>query len=382
MMLAVNSRALIWLLCGLISGCACFQPKEDPRIAQKCTSISNVVGKNYQLSARFNYLLVGAGLNFERSGMRLSAEATERQMDLDRLCRLWAANGLSDDKWAEAYTQHIIASSVAISRANNPEAKRELDENLEELRGLLHELSGLKPDSRAVKDVPSFSVLKEAVEIARQQADKDISAKLNAVSEALGSKFMAGNVSITEQYKLGMRKQETQQAQLLGIMAAMQLRLDTMEQLLTGPKLPRNDQQAQDNPKSLPRGPKVWQQTPVFRVNFGHGAVRLSDNARATLLANLAELSNAEDYRVELFGYTDTSGNPSTHATLSLARAEEVRDYLVDEPKLKLDPTKLFPQGRQRGVEKFGDAPENRAVEVRARKLVEAPAATNAPSSK
>lgn len=349
-------RALGYLLFGLVSGCCLLPPNEDPRVVQKCTSISNVVGKNYKLGARVSSFLLGGGLDFERSGVTLTAEAAERQIELDRLCRTWAVGGMSDDKWADASTKYIVASAVALSRAGNPEAQQALSDNLEELGELLKSLAALKPGGSL--DVRSVDDLRQAVMDAQRQSDREISAKLNTLSEAFGTRMDTGNASLREEYRLGRIKYETQQSQVLGALSDMRKRLDELEFVSSKEK-----QKGTTDGGGVQTSALTWQQGQVFRVTFALGQAQLSDRAKFTLRSNLLGLSKDSNYRVELHGYTDISGSPAANASLSLARAQEARDFLTDV--LQLDPSRLFAFGRQRGVTKFGANEENRAVEVR-----------------
>jgi len=84
----------------------------------------------------------------------------------------------------------------------------------------------------------------------------------------------------------------------------------------------------------------------VFRtaeVNFETGASTLQPRATRTLDAVGTVLARVPDLRVEVGGHTDAQGAEAFNRRLSQARAEAVRDYLLD--RFDVAPSQLVARG-------------------------------------
>jgi outer membrane protein OmpA-like peptidoglycan-associated protein len=171
---------------------------------------------------------------------------------------------------------------------------------------------------------------------------------LTRLSETLGDRADSGVTKLREEYKQAQTKQDERQFQVLVQIAALQKRIDAAGA----------DPQARTDAQK-----PAWRQRQTLRVTFDLGKSDLSERGKFALQSALSDLQKSPEYRVEIFGYTDTSGSPAINAALSLARAQEARDFIVDV--LHLEPSKMLVVGRQRGVDKFGPPRENRAVEIR-----------------
>lgn len=331
----------------LFAGCAFLSKpvqEVDPRIVKSCTDIRNLTEKNYKISAKFNYVLVAMGFDFERSGIKLSDEAAQHQLDMDRLCRQRATGDISEATWLQRVTEYAAASVATAVRANDPIALEELRANLDEMKAELMRLAQITPQDPSMPgSLPRLDVEKVIAD-ARESTDSAISAKIKSLSEALDSKMQSNSTA-----------HEVKEYQLLVTIAALEKRVAGLE-----PKPPKVTPLADS---ALPL-PPAWQPSPQFRVKFERGSWELTDEAKIRLSAALKALKRSQEYRIELFGYTDTSGSPVANAALSVARAQEARDFLMDV--LELEPSKILAVGRQRSVSKFGSPAENRVVEVRA----------------
>lgn len=69
----------------------------------------------------------------------------------------------------------------------------------------------------------------------------------------------------------------------------------------------------------------------VLRVTFAGGAASLAPETRAILEEAIAVLEQHPDLRVEVGGYTDSTGRRETNMRLSRERAQTVADYLVEQ---------------------------------------------------
>lgn len=74
-------------------------------------------------------------------------------------------------------------------------------------------------------------------------------------------------------------------------------------------------------------------------------------------------MKTSPNYRIQLAGFTEGSGTRLTNELLDVARAEEVRDYLIEE--IGLDSSKVFARGSSHTPARLGDGPASRVVEVR-----------------
>lgn len=64
-----------------------------------------------------------------------------------------------------------------------------------------------------------------------------------------------------------------------------------------------------------------------------------------------------------MVGHTDKSGSPHGNSRLSIARAQEVRDYLIVERRVPIG--SVITIGRQHSASSFGLPAENRVVTIR-----------------
>jgi outer membrane protein OmpA-like peptidoglycan-associated protein len=101
-------------------------------------------------------------------------------------------------------------------------------------------------------------------------------------------------------------------------------------------------------------------------VNFETNSAKLTHGSHATLDKVAESLRDSPDVRVEIAGHTDSSGSDSHNLTLSKARAESVRDYLVREG---VESSRLVAKGygETRPIEDNGTAAgraKNRRVEL------------------
>ncbi len=65
------------------------------------------------------------------------------------------------------------------------------------------------------------------------------------------------------------------------------------------------------------------------RINFNTGSAQILSNSYTLLNKLYTDLLTSEGLKVRLVGHTDNIGNPSANMTLSLNRANAVRDYLI-----------------------------------------------------
>lgn len=329
----------------LMSGCASWFQPEDPLIAETCTSISNITEKNYKLGASISYLLVGLGAVFEKSGVTLTSQMASYQMDQDRICRMRAKGKISEDDWLKASLAFASASSAGASRSNDPEVLQKLKKNLDELQTQVRKISEMGPRPPGTLAPLTELDPNKVIADAQQLSDAELDARLKALSNTFEGQAYSV-VRLREEYEKAQKVRDVQDFQLLGTLAALQKQVESLRSVRE------------------PGAPEpAWRQQKTFRVTFDLGASELSERAKSSLQSALSALPKLADYRVELFGYTDTSGTPATNATLSMARAQEARDFLMDV--VQLEPSKILAVGRQRGVTKFGSPKENRVVEVR-----------------
>ncbi len=344
----IQSMSGVIVLALSMTGCATwpvwFKP-EDPRIAEACTSIRNVTEKNYKLGASISYLLVGLGVGFEKSGVALTNEMASYQMDQDRICRQRVKGEISEESWLKASLAYASASSAAASRSNDPAVLQKLKKNLEELQIAVRKISEMSPrvpgNPTSVTELDLSKVMADA----QQMFDSELSARLKALNDTLGGQ-VTSIAALRDEFEKAQMVRNEQEFRLLGTISALQKQVE----ILSGPR---------------PKAPEpVWKQQQTFRITFAFGASTLSEQAKSTLQSDLGALPKSEDYRVELFGYADTSGSPGANAALSSARAQETRDFLTDV--VQLAPSKILAVGHEHGVSKFGAPKENRIVEVRA----------------
>ncbi len=127
---------------------------------------------------------------------------------------------------------------------------------------------------------------------------------------------------------------------------------------------PVEEDTAQPEPESKPsRVPKRF----ARRVFFGQANAFLSSNAKASLNRNARWLKRHEDRSIVIEGHCSVTGPAAPNMALSEARAEAVKDYLVqvgvDESRIE---TKGY--GLTRPRYKPASSPRNRRVIIRVRK--------------
>ena len=86
----------------------------------------------------------------------------------------------------------------------------------------------------------------------------------------------------------------------------------------------------------------------VAEVHFDSGSTRLSDKAKADLMAFAAKAKETKNYQVVLQGFTDSTGNAQANQRLSRMRAEGVANFLQQDGGLM--------PGRVRGADGMGVA--------------------------
>ena len=102
-------------------------------------------------------------------------------------------------------------------------------------------------------------------------------------------------------------------------------------------------------------------------ISFRYNSAALSDEASATLDGVAGDVANASNYRVEVQGYTDSSGDPSYNVGLSQRRATAVFRYLVskDVPLHRIAMIGLGEENPVADNSTRAGREENRRVEVR-----------------
>lgn len=322
----------------LISGCAWmpWSPERmvtTQRVAERCTSISNVIGKNYQVSGKLNLLIGGFGGGWSQTGVELSPEAADRQIQMDRLCRAWAVGAITDEKWTDVYVQFALASIAPLARNDTNEARTQLKAAEEFLRTATAELAKFRPESM-YKPENVADKLSEAV------------AQVATSSVTLEDLHKGAEVAVSGTL---LTKQQTA---VMNALSDVQTRLGKVEGRLGG------------GPDSVSISPlyRNWQTKGATKVYFALGKSDLSNKSKKAL-DDLLKGPFPRELRVEVIGYADTTGSVQKSALLSVARAEEVRDYLIFE--LNVPASYVVALGRQQGVSSFGSPEENRVVTVR-----------------
>jgi outer membrane protein OmpA-like peptidoglycan-associated protein len=321
---------LAWNALVLLIASGCANRYEDPEIAARCTSISNVIEKNYHLGANLNAVAAGGGFAYTRSGVVLTPEAAERQITMDRLCRAWVKNKVDDKQWERAYIGYILASAAPASRSGDAKVQRELVKNLAELRQALDGLAQLKATNETTQplSIPSVEDLKSMLENSLKESDKQAQARLDELARSLQSAW----------------------------------RQDVGRQLTDAVEILQRD--VAGIARKLQAGSVIWTALPTFQLGFERNKTSLDAKAVLKLHTELLGLKEVQDYRIELVGYADSSGSLARNSQLSAARALEVQSYLITEMGLSV--SKVFASGHRGWVTRFGDEPQkNRVVDVR-----------------
>lgn len=325
----------------LLAGCDTLRrPTEaELRVREQCTDITGVIRKNYSLGADMGTLAARLGVHLASTSVVLSGEATERLIQLDYLCRQYATEKLSSDEWVLLQNAYIIASTKAAQTNLDPVAQAQLKENLEQLREATAELARRRGDT-----APPLGSVEDLLKAAAQSSQTELQAKLDALLAKFGDTLVADNRMLTEQLKATRERLDTVQTMLQTVLERQ-------------PKPP--------DPKPVPPVPSPA--LSLFKVQFNLNEASLTEEAQALLKQRFSAVKDALDYRVQLAGFTDASGTPLMNERLSMARAEEVRDFLVDE--VGLDSSKVFARGSSHTPARLGNGPSGRVVEVRAQVL-------------
>lgn len=361
--------ALAALCLSLVTGCAWmpWSPERlatTKRVAERCTSISNVIGKNYEVSGKLNLLVGGFGGGWSQTGVVLSPEAAERQIQMDRLCRAWAVGAISDDKWSDIYVQFALASIAPLARSGDSEAQAQIAEATAQLRTLSDDIAKLRNDSTFNPDNVNAKLNAAVAQAAIPGSPKS----LEDIHKDAAAAASGANLPID----LGQKRQdggkEGPPAPLASDLAAIATQMSTQHTALVT-SLGRVEKRLEavegrkDGPGSVsfPLN-RSWQTKGATKVYFAPGKSGLSDQSKVAL-DDIVRGPFPRDMRVEVMGYADVSGNVHRNARLSVARAEEVRDYLIFERHLPA--SYVVTLGRQQGVSFFGTPAENRVVTVK-----------------
>lgn len=340
------------------------------RVAERCTSISNVIGKNYEVSGKLKLLVGGFGGGWSQTGVVLSPEAAERQIQMDRLCRAWAVGAISDDKWSDIYVQFALASIAPLARSDNPEAQARLTEATGLLKELTAKIAEMRSGSTFNPD-NATSRLNAAVAQAANPTQSLEDIHKNAAAAASGVNLpvntnqnpkRVGDVGGPSEPPIvpvpdipDLRSLATmlvsQKTEVMAALGNVQTRLGTVEGSLGGLGI-----------VSVSQRYRNWQTKGATKVYFELGKSGLSGKSKQDL-NSVVKGPFPRELRVEVMGYADATGNVQKNARLSVARAEEVRDYLIFE--LHVPASYVVTLGRQQGVSIFGPPAENRVVTVK-----------------
>jgi outer membrane protein OmpA-like peptidoglycan-associated protein len=361
--------ALAAFLVSLLSGCAWmpWSPERlatTSRVAERCTSIGNVIGKNYQVSGKLNLLVGGMGVGWSQTGVVLSPEAAERQIEMDRLCRAWAVGAISDDKWSDIYVKFALASIAPLARANTPEAQERVDEATAQLKSLAGEIAKLRsnsnfnPDNVDAKLNAAVGQLDNSPKTLAEIHDDAAAAASGAILPvASGQKRGADGGNSEAPPGSGPADLRSIAAQMFMQHKVVVTALGDVEKRLLAvegrPSGPGNAAYPFD---------RNWQTKGAAKVYFALGKSDLSDKSKRAL-DDIVRGPFPRDLRVEVMGYADATGSVQNNARLSIARAEEVRDYLIFERHLPA--SFVVTLGRQQGVSFFGAPADNRVVTVK-----------------
>lgn len=329
-----------------LSGCDTLRrPTEaELRIREQCTDITGVVRKNYSLGADLGNWAAKLGFHWTSTGVVLSGEANERLIQLDYLCRQYATGKISSDEWASLQNAYIIASAKAAQANPDPVAQAKLRENLEQLRTATAELAKRRGDA-----VPTMASVEDLLKAAAASSQTELQTKLDRMLAKFGDALVADSRLVTEQIKATNQRLDAVQTVLQTILERQ-------------PKPPTVD----PNPGPLVKPPS-WSSLDLLKVQFNLNEASLTDEAKMQLTKHLVAVKDALDYRIQLAGFTDKLGSPLLNERLSVARAEEVRDFLVDE--VGLDSSKVFARGSSHTPARLSDGASGRVVEVRAQLL-------------
>lgn len=329
----------------LLAGCDTLRrPTEaELRVREQCTDITGIVRKNYSLGANIGTLAASLGFHWASTGVVLSNDANLQLIQLDYLCRQYATGKISSDEWAALQNAYIMVSAKVALTNPDPAAQAQLRENLEQLRAATAELAKTRRDA-----APPLGAVEDLLKAAAHSPETVLQAKLDALLAKFGDTLVADNQLLTEQLKATGARLDTVQTMLQAVLERQS-------------KPPKADPVLSiQSPAQLP-----WSTLALFKVRFNLNEASLTEEAKVLLKQRFIAMKDALDYRVQLAGFTDTSGTPLMNARLSVARAEEVRDFLVDE--VGLDSSKVFARGSGHTPARLGDGPSGRVVEVRAR---------------
>jgi outer membrane protein OmpA-like peptidoglycan-associated protein len=341
------------------------------RVAERCTSISNVIGKNYEVSGKLSLLVGGFGGGWSQTGVVLSPEAAERQIQMDRLCRAWAVGAISDDKWTDIYVQFALASIAPLARSENPEAQARLLDATAQLRDLAEKIAQMRAGSTFSPN-NATSKLNAAV----AQAAANSSPSLGEIHTSAAAAASGVNLPVDTDSALKRPDEKggpivppivavpdipdwqsiptllaLKQAEVMTAIGSVQTRLGAMERRWGG-----------SGAVSVSQLYRNWTVKGATKVYFALGKSGLSDKSKKEL-DSVVTGPFPRELRVEVMGYADATGNVHKNALLSVARAEEVRDYLIFERHVPA--SYVVTLGRKQGVSFFGAPAENRVVTVK-----------------
>ncbi len=379
MTLTFSARAGLFALTAvmLLSGCECLPWSKErrantPRVAERCTSISNVIGKNYEVGGKLNILGNGGGVGWSQTGVQLTAEAAERQIQMDRLCRAWAVGAISDEKWSDTYTQLVLASMAPLARSDSPEAQAQLKAATDALAAATGELAkgrnGLAydPENDAKKLAAAIDQVAKSTEplaALLEALHKRADAAFNSTGLPSGKDpVTVGSSDLVAQFDSLRSDLVAQQRGVLTAIAGVNGRLELVEKNLG------------DGTRGTPVNSRIWKERGSLRVHFKTGKFDLTPEAKS-LLDETFSADATQEMRIELVGHTDTSGDTQRNAVLSVARAQEVRDYLVAERHVPA--RSVVAVGLQNSTRSFGPPAENRVVVVRVFENIPLPPGTS-----
>src|SRR6185312_8464667 len=282
---------------------------------------------------------VPLGLLEARNAVRLAEGAEADQYAADSLAKAQASLERAEDyyhrkQWKPVETaardaaQNAEDARVITLRRREQESVAQAQERerqrVEEARARATEAEAQQQKeaeqrARAEQDLQAAQQARQQAELAQQQADQARQAALQAQQEAEQQRQAAEQQRVAAEQQAQQAQQQAQQAQLQAQQAEQQkeqLRQRLQQQL-------NSILQTRDSARGL-----IVNMSDVL---FDTNKYTLKPGAREKLAKVAGILLAYPDLKVQVEGYTDSTGTPDYNQQLSERRAMTVRDYLIGQ---------------------------------------------------
>ena len=296
--LVLTKTVIFGFLLATLAGCQKhYGDYEDPEIAKKCSSVRQLLSKNYHDSNIFDFALISGGHKTEISGAELSNDQAMRIVEQDYICRAWVAGAVTSDQWDRYLLQSAATSMTGFADGddNNSKESMTLYNSLEQFKLIL--IKQGKTQEEAIQ------LVNQVQKLAQDKALKSPQQRMNELHNTY--------LSLTEKIENSTELENNRWVDLNRDVAMIRIRIDQIYQQT-------------NSTNQVPKEEFSWESNNLC-VHFTIGSSELTNDAMSKIDKYL---NNNTPHRIFVYGFADTGGSSFSNKRVSKNRATAVTDYI------------------------------------------------------